>query len=143
MSPWENKSSTISFAKGSKSPWWIAYPFIQIIVKNWNWCISLSSALKVYSAWEISLLIWDFSLLFVRSYANILPASALIFFLEKVKITQGNKFFLWQSTINYYRIRCYYLPSEVYMSVLEIFFINLSTACLFIIFTFCSLLLSL
>lgn len=60
INPSENSNSTISLANGNKSPWWIAYPFIHIKVKNSNCWIVWSSGRKVDNAWEINRRILDF-----------------------------------------------------------------------------------
>lgn len=143
INPSEKSSSTISLAIGRRSPWWTAYPFKHILYKNWNWLIYWSSGFRLERALIILRWILDFSEWVVRSNPYILSAKALIFFFEKVKITQGNKFFFLQSVINYYKMRCSYLPSAVSISLLEIFFMNLSIAFFVISFILCSLLLSL
>lgn len=66
--PSEKSSSTIYLAKGSRSPWWTAYPFTQISCKNLNWSIYWSSGFKFERALDIFLMIFDFSALVVRSY---------------------------------------------------------------------------
>lgn len=48
----------------------------------------------------MSLLILDFSLLFVKSYEYIFPAIAFIFFFENVNITAGKRFFFLQCSIS-------------------------------------------